>query len=127
MNNQLVITLFVFIIIFIVACAIGMWYIIIMSICNSQNFDFELYKKWGSPTAYGYLYNPKNQMAIIMALLQIVFSSPAELTQILRSGTDLSGLGGSCFTGILGFAVLPLSHTALLCKFASNQSLKGRM
>jgi len=81
MNNPFIITLFIFSILLIVACGIGMWYFIIMSICNSQRLDAELYKKWGSPTARGYLYNPKDQMAIIMATMQIVFSSSAELTQ----------------------------------------------
>jgi len=81
MNKPFIITLFIFSVLLVVACGIGMWYFIIMSIFNSQRLDAELYKKWGCQTARGYLNNPKDQMAIIMATMQIVFSSEAELTQ----------------------------------------------
>ena len=80
MNSTLIATAFGFIGLIGILCGFGMWYAIIKAVCGSKDFDFDLYKKWGSPNASGFMINPKDQMAIIAASFEIAFSDPCNLT-----------------------------------------------
>ena len=67
-----------------------MWWRIIGTICRAKDFDVALYEKWGSPIPSGYLNNPKDQISIIFASFEIVFTNPKKITKCIEYQMQLS-------------------------------------
>jgi hypothetical protein len=78
MNPNLTI-IFVSISLLFAVFGVIMWITIISTVCKAKEYDIELYKKWGSPVPSGYLWNPKDQISIISASLEITFTSARKL------------------------------------------------